>query len=191
MGPWFLRAGLGLLVGGVRAQESQVCCQPAGGWAGSCHYRLKCCSGPGAGIYKLVDRLHYICTLDSLLKFQVTSLPFSQKQHFFHALNSLDVHCSLLKSFKKAFLYSSYDWLFSHFSFQLNILCPHRGFSLNDSLLLDEFSFQQHLFEPILTQTCYSLLRNTQPIAFFIHFLYLCLFSHCQLEYVNSFILPE
>lgn len=111
MGPWFLRAGLGLLVSGARAQESQACCQPTGGWTVNCHHRLKVCGGCSSDIYQLVGGLTIFSLQSHFLSSRSLVLHFLYKKtlFFFRALNSLREYCFLFKSFKQAFLYFSYE----------------------------------------------------------------------------------
>ena len=106
MGPQFLRAGLGLLVSGARAQESQACCQPTGGWTGNCHHRLKVCGGYGSdSIYQLVGGLALFSLWSNFLSSRSLAFHFLYKKIkketlFLCALNSLHVYCFLFKSFK-------------------------------------------------------------------------------------------
>lgn len=48
------RAGFTLVEGGGRTQGSWRMCCPTGGWAGSCHGRLWCYSGPWADVCPLM-----------------------------------------------------------------------------------------------------------------------------------------
>ena len=77
----WLKAGVGLLVGRPGPRESWGWCQPASEWAGSCHRKLRGCSGLGAG---------HECRTLQVFQPKISSLSIhwclqnSQKWHLWH-----------------------------------------------------------------------------------------------------------